>query len=73
MTRIHAVRGRRPKSARHEIAGKWGTGGARALWRFSRGTLIGVPGNFRRVYWPRGMHNFSVMAQYWESRFSLPM
>jgi len=30
--------GRRPKCAKARNRGKWGTGGAAGLWRFSRGT-----------------------------------
>ena len=39
MTRLSTrCGGRRPKSAKARNRGKWGTGGAAGLWRFSRGT-----------------------------------
>src|SRR6266576_2224140 len=53
--------GRRPKSAKARNRGKWGTGGAAGLWRYSRGTWSECRVIFRRVYWPR-RH-----AQLWRS------
>ena len=39
MTRLSTrCGGRRPKSAKARNCGKWGTGDAAGLWRFSRGT-----------------------------------